>query len=261
MTTYVLDIETEFQRDDEPGFGGCPYSTKYLFKIDTNGNVNISSQSSVHTTGQGSSVSGIKNIININDNIPVPKYFINIIKSLILQTTIDDLKQINNTHPHYFHKISYQDTTKQDKGIQKHVYKRYWEMVIDTILKIKQEIKNIIENPEENLDIEIKMQTYISKTQQQQEQILELEKNIENIQTVYLDILNDNKKIKEINQTLKSKITELEIKLNEEISKTNNKKQLEEQHKLEQKRLEEKEKEYVWNEYKKRKNNYNPLNY
>ena len=37
-------------------------------------------------------------------------------------------------------------------------------------------VKNIIENPEENLDIEIKMQTYISKTQQQQEKILELEK-------------------------------------------------------------------------------------
>jgi hypothetical protein len=84
---------------------------------------------------------------------------------------------------------------------------------------------------------------------------------MENLQTAYVDTLNDNKKIKEMNTALRTRISELEITLNEEISKTNNKKQLDEYNKLEQKRLEELEKERVWYAYKESKKNFNPLNH
>jgi hypothetical protein len=86
-------------------------------------------------------------------------------------------------------------------------------------------------------------------------------KKIENLQTAYVDTLNDNKKTKKINTDLRTRIAELESKFNEEISKTNNKKQLDEHYKLEQKRLEELEKEHIWYEYKQRKKNFNPLNH
>lgn len=255
MTTYVLEIETEFQMDDQQHIGtniGGNHFTKYFFKIDNNGNVEISTQLKGYNVIQSK-----QNIININDNISIPTHFINIIKSLILQTTINDEKP---KQTYYKHNKTY-DTTKEDKGRHKQVYKRYWEMVIDTIVRIKEEIKNIVENPQDNLDIKTQLDTYMSKTKQQQEHILEVEKKMENIQIAYFDTLNDNKKIKDINNTLKTKITELEIKLNEEINKTNNKKQLDEYNKLEQKRLEELEKERVWYEYKLKKNNYNPLNH
>lgn len=255
MATYVLEIETEFQMDDQQYIGtnvGGNNFTKYFFKINNNGNVEISTQLKSYNVIQSK-----QNVININDNIPIPAHFINIIKSLILQTTINDEKP---KQTYYKHNKTY-DTTKEDKGRHKQVYKRYWEMVIDTIIRIKEEIKNIVENPQDNLDIKTQLDTYMSKTKQQQEHILEVEKKMENIQIAYFDTLNDNKKIKDINNTLRTKITELEIKLNEEINKTNNKKQLDEYNKLEQKRLEELEKERVWYEYKLKKNNYNPLNH
>lgn len=101
----------------------------------------------------------------------------------------------------------------------------------------------------------------MAKSKLQEEYILEFEKKMAIHQTAYIDLLNDNKKIKEINNDLRTKIVELESKLNEEISKANAKKQLDNYYKLEQKRLEELEKERVWYEYKQRKNNFNPLNH
>jgi len=260
MTSYVLDIETHLQRNDESGYNGCPLSYKYFFKIDINGNVNISKQSSVHNNGRGEEIGEKKNVVTINDNIPVPKYFINIIKALILQTTLEEIERANKSH-NTIKKYQIIDSTRQDKGIYAHVYEPYWIMVIDVIKRIKQEVRELIENPEDNLDIKTQLDTYIAKSKLQQEHILEVEKKMENIQTAYFDALNDNKKIKETNNALRTKIAGLESKLNEELSKASNKKQLDEYYKLEQKRLEELEKERVWNQYKQSKNNYNPLNH
>jgi hypothetical protein len=262
MTTYVLDIETHLQRNDESGYNGCPLSYKYFFKIDIIGNVNISKQSSIHTNGRGAETGEKKIVVTIDDNIPVPKYFINIIKALILQTTLEEIGRENkNAHLPREYQSKIYDSTREDKGIYKHVYEHYWIMVIDVIKRIKQEVRELIENPQDNLDIKTQLDTYMSKTNQQQENILALEKKIENIQTAYFDALNDNKKIKEMNSALRTRISELESKLNEEVTKTNSKKQLDEYYKLEQKRLEELEKERVWYEYNQRKNNFNPLNH
>jgi hypothetical protein len=262
MTEFVLDIETYPQSDDHC-VHGCRSYTKYFFQIDVNGNVNISEKQSCKNDGSGEK----KNILSINDNIPVPNYFINIIKALILQNTfqqIDSINRNNNIHGcgEYYgsaeHNIIKVSAIKSDRGFD-HVYKKYWVMVIDTIKRIKQEVKEIVENPQDNLDIKAQLDTYITKTKQQQKNIIDLEKKIENIQTAYFDTLNDNKKLKEIIKTKDNKQTEVEIENNRLLQEVNNKKQLDEYNKKEQQKMEELEKERLWIEYKLQKQNYNPL--
>jgi hypothetical protein len=250
MTEYVLDIETHQQRNSFR----CDYHTKYFFQIDVNGNVNISTQSCTFTFREGEK----KNIISINDNIPVPKYFINIIKALILQESlemIDNYKRNGLTES----QISSTTAVKSDRGIYDEVFETYWKMVIDVIKRVKQEIKELVENPQDNLDIKTQLDTYISKTTQQQENIVELEKKIENIQTAYFDTLNDNKKLKDIINRQNIKQTELECEINRLKGEINTIKQLEETRKREQQKMEEFEKESLWKQYKLQKQNYDPL--
>jgi hypothetical protein len=63
---------------------------------------------------------------------------------------------------------------------------------------------------------------YTQEYKLQKKHILELNEKIEKIQMVYFDTLNDNKKFEKINKDLRTKITELENKFNEEKDKTNN---------------------------------------
>lgn len=261
MTELVLDIETYPQSNDYIPNQGCRSYTKYFFQIDVNGNVNISEKTSCKNDGSGEK----KNILSVNDNIPVPNYFINIIKALILQVTFQQIDIIDRhkNMPEFYgsveHNIINQSAVKSDRGIYDQVYKKYWEMVIDTIKRIKQEVKKNVENPQDNLDIKTQLDTYITKTKQQQENIVDLEKKIENIQTAYFDTLNDNKKLKELIKTKNNKQTELEIENNRLLQELNNIK-LDEHNKIkEQQRLEELEKERLWIEYKIEKQNYNPL--
>ncbi len=265
MSEFVLDIETYPQSDDH-SVHGCPSYTKYFFQIDINGNVCISKKQSCKNDGSGEK----KNILSINDNIPVPNYFVNIIKALILQISLEVIDTLNNQSEgtRYMlgirgsveHNIIKMSAIKSDKGIHGHVYENYWVMVIDTIKRIKQEVKEIVENPQDNnLDIKAQLNTYITKTKQQQKNILDLENKIENIQTAYFDTINDNKKLKELIKTKDNKQTELEIENKRLLQELNNRKQLDEYNKKEQQKLEELEKERLWIEYKLKKQNYNPL--
>jgi hypothetical protein len=261
MTEFVLDIETYPQSDDH-SVHGCPSYTKYFFQIDVNGNVNISEKVSCKNDGSGDK----KIILSINDNIPVPNYFINIIKALILQTTFQQIDTINhniNVPGCYYgsveHNIIQQSAVKSDRGIYDRVYKKYWVMVIDTIKRMKDEVKEIVENPQDNLDIKAQLDTYIKKTILQQKNIVELEKKINNIQTAYFDTLNDNKKLNELIKTKDNKQTELEIENKRLLQELNNIKQLDEYNKKEQQKMEELEKERLWREYKLQKQNYHPL--
>lgn len=259
MSEFVLDIETYPQSDDH-SVHGCPHYTKYFFQIDINGNVNISKE----TCETDSSFLGQKkHILSINDNIPVPSYLINIIKALILQIS---LEKIDNIKKGWAHELWASEThirqicaDKSDRGRYDHVYEKYWEMVIDTIKRIKQEVKEIVENPQDNLDNKTKLDTYIAKTTIQQENIVELETKIENIQTSYFDVLSDNKKLKEIVKTKNHKQTELECEINRLKEEINAMKQLDETRKHEQQKKEDLEKERLWIEYKRQKENYNPL--
>lgn len=146
MTELVLDIETYPQSNDYIPNQGCRSYTKYFFQIDVNGNVNISEKTSCKNDGSGEK----KIILSVNDNIPVPKYFINIIKALILQITFQQIDTINRNknipgcYGSVEHNIIQVSAVKSDRGIYDQVYKKYWEMVIDTIKRIKQEVKKML---------------------------------------------------------------------------------------------------------------------
>lgn len=255
MSEYVLDIQTCSQ-DYEVHFGSgadrpC---TKYFFTIDINGNVNIAIQIIPPSYCNNPHVEQYqkRNIVSINDNIPIPKYFIDIIKGLLQQTTgicsESFSTDILTIKPWYF-----------IKAYNPPSYQNYWAIVINTIIKIKQEIKELIENPQDNLDIKTQLDSYISNTKQQQENIYQLDKKIENIQTAYFDILNDNNKLKEIIKAKNNKQSELERENNRLLSEINHRKHLDEYNKKEQQKMEELEKERVWREYKLQKQNYHPL--
>lgn len=253
MTEYVLDIET-YQQSDDHSVHGCPSYTKYFFQIDINGNVNISEKKSCRSDGTGEK----KKILSINDNIPVPQYFISIIKALILQITLEQMDNYK-INGYKEHKIIQLSAVKSDRGIYDHVYKKYWEMVINVIKRMKQEIKELVDKPQDTLDIKTQLDTFISKTNLQQENIVELEKKIENIQTAYFDTLNDNKKSKDIINRQNIKQVELECENKRLLQELNAMKQLEEHNKHEEQKMEEIEKERLWIEYKLQKQNYNPL--
>jgi hypothetical protein len=256
MTEFVLDIET-YQQSDDYSVHGCPSFTKYFFQIDINGNVNISEKRSCKSDGGGEK----KNILTINDNIQVPHYFINIIKALILQQSLEKLD--NHKKNNFYSLMSgceFDITTlsavKSDRGGYDHVFKKYWEMVIDVIKRMKLEIKELVENPQDNLDIKTQLDTKINL---QQKNIVELEKKIENIQTAYFDSLNDNKKLKGIIKEKDNKQTELQSENKRLLQEINAMKQLEKDNKHELQKMEEIEKERLWIEYKLQKQNYNPL--
>jgi antitoxin component of MazEF toxin-antitoxin module len=254
MTEYVLDIETSSQ-DYEVQFGSGadrPW-TKYFFTIDINGNVNISIQKlPINNANPNLEEYKKQNIVSINDNIPIPKYFIDIIKGLL---------QLNVGVA--FTRFSTEFMVIKPWGININTpapfYQHYWAIVINTIIKIKQEINKVIENPQDNLDIITQLDAYISKTKLQQENIVELEKKIENIHTAYVDTSNDNKNLKDRIKQKDDKQVELECENKILLQELNNRKQLDEYNKKKEEKMEELEKERVWREYKLQKQNYNPL--
>jgi hypothetical protein len=216
MTEFVLDIETYPQSNKQCVHGYSSY-TKYFFQIDVNGNVNISEKVSCKNDGSGEK----KNILSINDNIPVPKHFINIIRALILQVTFQQIDTINHNirgldfHGSVEDNIINVSAIKSNRGVYDQVYKKYWEMAIDVIKRMKQEIKELVDNPKDNLDIKVCLDTYITKIKQQQNIIVGLELNnikleIENKRLLQelnnikqLGEYNKNKKIEELEKNLK----------------------------------------------------------
>ena len=210
MTEFVLDIET-YPQSDNHCVHGCSSYTKYFFQIDVNGNVNISEKVSCKNDGSGEK----KNILSINDNIPVPKHFINIIKALIIQHS---LEKIDNYKINGFteNEIITLSAIKSNRGVYDQVYKKYWEMAIDVIKRMKQEIKELVENPKDNpkdnLDIKVCLDTYITNSKQQQNNIVGLEQKIKELK----------QKIKELIKPKYNKQTELEIENKRLLQELNN---------------------------------------
>jgi hypothetical protein len=255
MTEYVLDIEVIGQDHHvDTGSWTTRTYTKYFFKIDINGNVNIAIQYQPPSGANPHREEYKKKetIVLINDNIPIPTYLIDIIQGLIQRTTGMSYKRFSSDT------ISIQPW---GSNITCHptYYQEYWAIIINTIIKIKQEIRNLVQNPQDNLDIKTQLDTYIAKTILHQENIAELERKIENIQTAYFDSLNDNKKLKDIIKEKDNKQIELQVENRKLLNELNTMKQVEETRKHEQQKMEELEKERLWIEYKLQKQNYNPL--
>ena len=228
MTTYILDIKTKEYSINHDNIGQGPV-VEYYFKIDNNGNVDISKFEKCRDGRPIRQGGGIEQVLKINDNIPIPNYFIDIINFLINPITINDIVIYEREKSQFeFNPNDLNWLTKYANRVNSSVLtNRYWEIVVTTIKRIKENVKKIVENPQDNLDIKIQLDAFISKTKLQQENIVELEKKIENIQTAYVDTLNDNKNLKGIIKEKDNKQTELECEINRLLQELNSMKQLE----------------------------------
>jgi len=189
MTTYILDFVTGEYRD-APSHQGCFAFTmyKYYFNIDTRGNIKIKEQNIFVCSGNPNEHGLVKDILIINDNIPIPNYLIETLKTLI--------------------------TFKHD-GTS--VYRSHWICIIETIKQLKQSLKELTENPQKETNIEsnikIQLDNSTIKNEILEKQVKDMEQKLENLQTVYFDTLQDDKKIKEENKLLKDKILKLESEI------------------------------------------------
>jgi len=186
MASYVLDFVTGEYRDS-PSHQGCyAYSMyKYYFKIDTRGNVNIKEQSISVCSGHPSQYHSPNDILVINDNISIPSYLIDTLKSLITYNFSNNSSSI---------------------------YRCHWTCIIETIKQLKQTLKELENTPKET-NIKIKLDNSIIKNEIFEQKVKDLEQKIENLQTAYFDTLQDDKKIKEENKLLKEKILKLESEI------------------------------------------------
>ena len=230
MTTYILDIKTKEYSINHDNIGQGPV-VEYYFKIDNNGNVDISKFEKCRDGRPIRQGGGIEQVLKINDNIPIPNYFIDIINFLINPITINDIviyereKSRIDFNPNDLNWL----TKYANRANSYMITERYLEIVVTTIKRIKENVKKIVENPQDTLDIKTQLDTFISKTKLQQENKVELEKKIENIQTAYFDTLNDNKNLKGIIKEKDNKQTELECEINRllQLQELNSMKQLE----------------------------------
>lgn len=196
MSNYVVDILTDFHRLSPPS-GSCGSDYKqYMIKIDNNGNVTISQRFRSSHSGHSDEISGFSKLLEINDNIPIPMYLIPVIKQLF-------------TDKYYYDALKH---GREESGSSNYnnLYNEHWDIAINSLKLLKQELKLTTENPQNILDIKNKLETYITKFNLQEGISSELENKIENIQKAYFDTINDNKKIKDENKILKEKITQLE---------------------------------------------------
>jgi hypothetical protein len=187
MTTYILDFVTGEYRD-APSHQGCFAFTmyKYYFNINKRGNVKIKEQNIFVCSGHPNEHGVVKDILVINDNIPIPSYLIETLKTLITYNFIHNSSSI---------------------------YRCHWICIIETIKQLKQSLKELTENPQKETNIQILLDNSIVKNEILEKQLKDTEQKIENLQTAYFDTLQDNKKIKEENKLLKDKILKLESEI------------------------------------------------
>jgi hypothetical protein len=135
MTSYVLDIKQE-TREHPNNYNNIIYH----FQIDINGNVCIKKASKDGYCREC-------DCITINDNIPIPSYLIKSIELLIMGITLNN-------------ELSYKrallnpimGTPKLYAGtpLSVSLYEKHFELVADTIIRIKTSLKEITENPKEH---------------------------------------------------------------------------------------------------------------
>ena len=187
MTTYILDFVTDEYRD-APSHQGCFAFTryKYYFNIDTRGNVKIKEQNILVCSGHPNEHGVVKDILVINDNIPIPSYLIETLKTLITYNFIHNSSSI---------------------------YRCHWICIIETIKQLKQSLKELTENPQKETNIKIQLDNSTIKNEILEKQVKDMEQKLENLQTAYFDTLQDDKKIKEENKLFNDKILKLESEI------------------------------------------------
>ena len=185
MSEYVIDYETPDMPSDHSCNHGPSGWIKYWFKINKYGNVEINEQRYTHISGQGITYSMPVNVLLINDNIPIPAYMIETIKTLITTTSFNK---------HY-------------------LYHYHWEIVLNTIKELKTSLKELSVNPQYAKDTKTQLEFSLNKNELLETQLAEMEQKIKNIQTAYFDTLKDTEKLKEEINRLKEKNKNLENEL------------------------------------------------
>lgn len=185
MTEYVLEIINDLLRPPPPY--DCAGSAEKLYiKIDKNGNVEIKAQGISICSGHPNQYYEIRDVLIINDNIPIPNYIINMLKVLLPSTSC------NYTG----------------------LYRQHYHNVIESIKIIKRELEELCCNPQNITDIKMKLEYSITENNILKKEIKNMKSKIKNIQTSYFDILNDNEKLKKENIELLEYISELKHKKN-----------------------------------------------
>ena len=176
MSEYLIDYLT--------GSRQCEYgSSNYFnlhFRIDKYGNINIKRQNSYNQQNAGITHYNWAEELTINDNIPFPSYFENILKTII------------------------------NKG---GIYQADWYYIIYLIKLFKTTIKEMSNNPQDAKDMKPQLEFSLNKNELLETQLAEMEQKIKNIQTAYFDTLKDAEKLKEEINGLKEKNKNLENEL------------------------------------------------
>jgi hypothetical protein len=160
MSVYIIDHLTGFRQFEY----GSSNNFNLHIRIDKYGNINIKKQTEYRQQNGGNTLYPWHEELTINDNIPFPSYFENILKTII------------------------------NKGGS---YYADWLYIIDLIKLFKSTIKEHINNPDYITDIETKLNITTNKNVILETQIKEIEQKVKNIETLYFDTLKDNEKLKE----------------------------------------------------------------
>jgi hypothetical protein len=217
-TTYLINYETQPALHTPNSFGSYAYNmSKYWFKIDTKGNINIKTQNICVCSMQPNTYSTPTDELVINDNIPIPEYIIKTLKSLIEN-----------------HDTNY--------------YSCHWQCIINTIKTLKDELKIISNNPKKS-DIQTLIEFYQSEKQKNkimETNLTEANKKIKDLQTYSDNTLKKYEELKKEN-----------IKFNEYKQKIEQEKSQQSALKYKERKLEQEKKstEIPWlrvreNEYK-----------
>jgi hypothetical protein len=177
MSEYVIDYETGNTQQE---YGSQSMFNSHI-KIDKYGNVNIKCQDVYQQQNAGITYYPWYEVLSINDNIPFPSYFENILKTII-----------NNKRLPYY---------------------AGWNYIIDLIKLFKNNIKELSNNPQDVKDTKTRLEFSLNKNELLETQLTEMEQKLKNIQTAYFDTLKDNEKLKEEINRLKEKNKNIENEL------------------------------------------------
>ena len=176
QVTYVLDYETgEIINIENNGNDNDRH--KYHYQIDSRGNVKIEHTSGCYWQGK-LTWARAQTRLSINDNIPVPPYWVDVLKEVI--------------------------SCKADHS------SGFWDKnVINVFNKIKSGLKELANNPHNAANINSRLVFYMNKNEILKNELKELEQKCKNIQATYVDTLKDNEKLKKEIEDLKAKNTNI----------------------------------------------------
>jgi hypothetical protein len=169
----------------------------YSFQIDKNGNIIVKCGYNYY---DGPQPHPIKLLFEIIDNIKIPGYIIELYK-YIIKTHLAPNTHIN-------------PPGKCACRLEK------MELFFEIVKNLKKSIKNIVDNPQNVVDIHQQIDFFKNKNIILEVELQKMNTKIENIQKVYFDTLNDNKILNDENKLLKKKIQELEIDVKKQKTRT-----------------------------------------